>query len=295
MPQLNCLVENSNETIPRTVGTPFHIHCQGEIPLLNKNQIELRIEKQDKYKLKILQFEQKEPNQFDLMVTSYVAGTHQLKALQIVDSEHSLVLGDLQFTIGSVLNPEQPQQEPYPAFGPFQIMMPWWYFVLWILFFLLMGGMVFFKFKRFRQRKKLIQEIEEQGQALSPFHQMTQNLRIWNRNFSFSQKNDLNQLFNQLEKYYRLYLGRCFLVPTLQWGDSLIIKDLKKRHPQLFKQFGEEIQTIFNELSLARQLVESKEKTLKDQDLHQLFEMIQKNVDQIYVFQKEQNKNRGSS
>jgi len=54
-------------------------------------------------------------------------------------------------------------------------------------------------------------------------------------------------VLNEMEKTYRIFIGRSFQVPSLQWNDRVILNDIRQHHPALFKEKGEEMREILNE------------------------------------------------
>lgn len=278
MAEVQCKVETAemkgplgvSAAEPLTVGHEFALICEGEWPTLNLDKIELRLEEQDKYKLKLIKIQQDSAGKASLLVTSYVPGDHQLKAVQIVDDEKSVLLGDLSFTVKSVINPQEAKQEPYGPMGPLVMSLSWYF---WLSLVLIVAGVVLLIWTLMRrrlQRQKLLEEMSVHDSALSPVAEFSKGIRILQR--------DLNpEKLVEINKIFRIYLARKFQIPTLVWSDKLILKDFKKRFPELYKQYGSVlIKTIF-EISRALKKTEQ----VKDNDLEQYIDLARRCVDAL--------------
>jgi hypothetical protein len=170
-------------TVP--VGLRPHLVCEGPWPELHRDKLELRLDKADQYKLKILDFQYISKDKAQFLVTSYKVGDHQLKAVQVVDDVSSVLLGDLRFTVKSVKNPNEPESEPFGPMGPILLSMPWWYWMIWLALFVGAGILVWIKIRRRMQRQKLLEEFRTHGSSLSPLHQFSQQMRKLQKEFSF--------------------------------------------------------------------------------------------------------------
>ena len=141
------------------VGKLFEISCQSdstsapEFVNFNPDHLELRLSEAENYKLKILKAEKFSDNEMKLTVTSYKAGEHNLKALQIVDGDKSYVLGDLKFTVKSTIDPKEPRKEPFPSIGPFAVQLPMWYWLTGAVVLILVIFQIYWSIRQRKQKK----------------------------------------------------------------------------------------------------------------------------------------------
>jgi hypothetical protein len=281
-------------TIPSqmTVGTIFVIDCDGLLPKMNADKIEIRLDQADKYKLHLLQFEQTD-TKAQLKVTSYVAGEHHLKKVQLVDSENSLVIGDIDLSVQSVLHPEEAKPEPYGPIGPMVLSLPWWYYALWLAVVLAAAAFIYRQLKQKIEKKKLVEEVNAYGSSLSPYHYFTQSVRRFLREHPFFSHpealvgaEERRQVLEEMEKTYRIFIGRSFQVPALQWSETIFLKDIQKRFPDLFASRGDEMRKILHEYERAK----SHTTEMKAKDLIQILDLSRKSADAIYLSLKTEGK-----
>lgn len=272
IPEFKTSLGKASEEI--TVGRKFLLNCDGEWPDLVMEKLELRVDPADKYKLKLLQFQKNSPGQAQLAVTSYQAGEHVLKAVQLVDPEHSVLLGDLRFTVKSVINPQEPPTEPFGPMGPLKFGLPWWYYLIAVVLLAMLALGVGFRWRRRQQKRRLIEDMKLSDSALTPMAQLSQKLRQVLR--SLSAEGAINSV-SELNRSYRIYLARRFQIPTLVWSDRLILRDFKKYHRKLYDVAGSSIIKTLRELARA----EANPKDLKIQDVEQLLTLVRDGAERL--------------
>src|SRR5690606_18510431 len=54
------------------------------------------------------------------------------------------------------------------------------------------------------------------------------------------------------EKFLRLFLTRKYHIPALEWGDRAILRDLKKYNKAIFKEFSQDLKSLFDEYQRAK-------------------------------------------
>jgi hypothetical protein len=282
MAEVNCLPSIEGTL---TVGTVFTLACEGALPKLKSDKLAFRLDEADKYKLQLLSFEQND-NKALFKVTSYKAGEHHLKKVQLLDGDTAVILGDFDFTVESVLKKEEAKPEPYGPIGPMMLSLPWWYYGLWAAFFLALAFWIFRRVKRRLEKKKLIEEINAFGSSLSPYHFFTQSVRRFLREYSFFTQPDSlvaleerQKVLEEMEKTYRIFIGRSFQVPALQWREDVFLKDIRKRYPGLFAEKGDEMKKIFHEYERAK----NHTSTMKAKDIIQILDLSRKSADAIYL------------
>ncbi len=281
MPTLSCQVEipeiktQLGTAEPEiTVGRKFLLRCDGEWPEFQAEKIELRLEAADKYKLHLFEFQKTSGTQGQFLVTSYRAGEHHLKALQVVDADHSVVLGDLNFTVKSVINPQEPETEPFGPMGPISFGLPWWYFAVLGFFLLAVGTGAAIYWRRRSQKRKLIEEMKLSSSPLSPMAELSQKLRRVNRHLDESTTGSQLPI---VDEAFRFYFARKFQIPTLQWSQRLIMKDFKKNHSALYEEYGLYVTKVFVELERAHKA----QSEIKLQDLEQLVGLVRKTSEML--------------
>ncbi|MEZ0393245.1 MAG: hypothetical protein ACAH59_13580 [Pseudobdellovibrionaceae bacterium] len=290
MAQVQCRMEipkSASEAKTLTVGQVFYLNCEGEWPALQKKSLELRLEEADRYKLKLLDFEFTSKTEAQLKVTSYKVGQHQLKAVQLVDSENSVVLSDLDFTIQSVMNPQQPVTEPFGPFGPLALKLPLWFPLTVLLLFAILLGVAVNRWRIRREKRRLLLDMRLTESAQEPIFQFYQTIRKQQRAYpAFSghepTPEETQNFIAALNESYKIYLARNFEVPTLKWSERKILSDLKKNHRAFYTEFRLEVRKALAELNRA---LNSKTK-MTAQDSQQLLNLLRRHVDHIQTWLK---------
>jgi len=268
---MECQVETSPDHPQLTVGDKFAVVCQGPWPeSFTSGKVELRLEEADKYKLNLLQY-----SDGKLLVTSYRPGEHELKQVQLVDNDSSVVLSDLKFTVGSVLDRSNPNPKPFGPMGPFVFAWPLiiWLFLAGIV--LLITSPFAIRYWRYRQRLALLADLRIKESALRPGQQFFQVIRKLRRKAELS-GSDFTEVVVALDHSLRVYLARSLAVPALQWSDKVILKDIRRRHHSVFENLGEAIKKCLAELEHAKSAQE-----LSLRDMLQLLGLCQKLVEEM--------------
>lgn len=287
MSSVTCKVEIPENT-QLNVGSKFALLCEGEWPALKEKQLELRLDQNDQYKLRLLQFQKEGAGAARLLVTSYRPGAHQLKAVQLVDSEQSVVLSDLSFSVQSVINPQEPETEPFGPMGAIKFGLPIWYFVMLALVLIVAGSFAWFRIHRKLRRKKLLSTMHLEESPMSAMAQLSQKIRLIIR--ELNNMSD-EQMVKDLDLAFRHYFARRFAIPTLVWKDVEILKVFRAENSELYKVMGHEVKKIFAELERAR----SSAGKLQYRDLEQLLQIVRHGSESIEKYGVEINQNKSSS
>ncbi len=286
--QLEIPKEKGEDTAALTVGKVFVLNCEGPWPESFKaDAAELRLDKENQYKLKLLSLQFESPTQAKLLVTSYKTGEHHLKAVQIVDADHSVVLGDFSFAVNSVMNPQEPAKEPLGPVGPLGLSLPIWYPLSILAAVLALVFLVGFRWYLRRQKRKLLEQMRLSEYVQEPLFQFYQTARRLQRGFGFFsgqplQPDEASQFVKEIDQAYKIYLARKFQVPTFAWKERRILSDLRQNFPEFYQVFRLEIRKALAELSRAMKAGG----TMNEKDCQQLFELLRKQVDQIESWQK---------
>lgn len=252
---------NDNEL---TVGREFFLVCEGEFSRsLKQEKLHFVLEPQNKYILKLLNFEFRSLTQADLKVTSYQAGRIQFENLTLTDGEQTLSLGPLQFDVQSVLpkqelgSVQQQKIEPFGPLGPVTMSVPMLYWTILASVLGLLCLIFVVRILRGVQRRNMRARLREHDSAMTPLAQFHQNFRRLQRHNSVFfgdtavEAVHIPQCLEESHAFFRLFLTRRFQVPAMEWGDRLILKEIKKYHPEIFKDHSEELKTLFKEYSRA--------------------------------------------
>ncbi|GIL16300.1 MAG: hypothetical protein BroJett040_00510 [Oligoflexia bacterium] len=297
MSDIRCQLDLSQSKIPLTVGEKFYLLCEGLWPEVKPESYELRLDEQDQYKLKLLRIDFESKEKAKLTFTSYQTGQHQIKAIQLVSAENSIVLGDVQFEVATVIQPSEAPPEPYGPIGPFSLHLPLWVWLVAGTLFLALTGYIGLRIRRKWQKKKLVEDMLSHESAQSPYFHYHHILRqVLRKHIVLAHPNqkvaiqEANAILTELEKAYRLYLGKTLLIPTIQWSDATILKEIKSDHHHLFEDLDEELKSLFAEYDRAKK----SDQNLFSKDVIQLIELSRKTVDHIHEKMKERAKKEDS-
>lgn len=281
MADLNCRTDLP-EGKSLTVGDRFTWACEGSIPALSLEKTELRLEEADKYKLKLFKIQKSEQGALLLDTTSYMVGEHTLKAVQLVDPEHSVLLGDLKFTVSSVQDPKEPVKEPFGPMGPVRFF-PVVFLALIAAAVILFSIPFLVSWLRRRRRRKLMESLDARSFQYAPFPELHRNLRSLQREFLFladfgaeGSEEEKKTAFLRMKEFFRDYLSRQFRVPAFQWGSVAIVKALL-RETSLKEEALKEVALTLREIERA----EKDPVKLTAKDLFQLLKMMKQTSETV--------------
>ncbi len=247
-----------------TVGAPFKMNCRGDIEVqwVKDFPVELVFpKKEDSYTLYVLKTESLAANEAQFLVTAYKAGEHKLEYVRVVqrqgpgaadaaDAAHlGFEMAKPEWTVKSVLNPNG-KNEPVPPFGPWSISLPMWMILAVVLALCAVAYFGVRKLRKVNQRNKMLAELEHHKTALSPLHQYYRDARNLRRRLhNVKQVEELGELSRDLNREFRLYVLRQFLIPTLDWSDGQIVRDLRRRHKKVYNAAGDHLRKTLRELT----------------------------------------------
>lgn len=262
-----------------TVGSKFTIHCNGDIPVEWQPGVAPSIyfpQKEQQYTLAILQTTKLEPQEVSFVVTGYKPGQLEPEYIRFMQGEKGFEVAKPKWEIKSVLK-EGEKPEPYPAYGPWSIYLPWWFWVSIALFVVLVGYVVTRALRRRAQRQRMLEDLKLHRTALSPLHQFYRDARVLRRKLHNAKSTEeLQQISIDLDREFRLYVLREFEIPTLDWSDGEILADLRKRHRRVYRRASENLKKTLRELFRLK----SREKILLH-DVEQLHRMSLETVERI--------------
>ncbi len=280
MAELNCRTELL-EGKPLTVGDRFTWACEGAVPNFDFTNVELRLEEADKYKLKLFGVQKSEQGALLIDTTSYMVGDHTLKAVQLVDLENSILLGDLKFQVSSVQDPKEPVQEPFGPMGP-QRFFPTLFFGLLVTALILFLIPIFLGVIQRRRRRKLMETLDSKSFQYAAFPELHRELRALERQHLFladhrteGSEDEKKISFETMKSAFRVYLSRQYRIPAFNWRSAAILKALF-RETNLRPEALKEVAVTLREIERAEK--DSSKQT--SMDLFQLLKMI-KNTSEV--------------
>ena len=266
VPIWTCEFKAKPDSVPLeelTVGARFLVSCQGEIPVqwaeadANGRAASLNVvfsKPEESYTLAILKANKLEPQSAELEVTAYKAGEHKPDYFRVVQGEHGFEVTKPQWTVKSVLKPNE-QPKPFPPFGPWGLSIPLWFWIALAAAVLMVGFVIWRLIRRQQQKARMKAELAKHRTNMSPAHQFFRDARQLRRRIhGAKQVEDLKQITADLNREFRLYVLREFQIPTLDWSDGAIVSDLKRRHRRVYLKAGDELRKTLRELGrLAKQ------------------------------------------
>ncbi len=253
-----------------TVGSLFKLDCHGDIEVPWKDGMLTAVfkEKESAYTLFVLKNLKLEPKAVELLVTAYKPGSHVPEYVRLIQGDHGFEMAKPKWEVKSVLKPNE-QTKPYPPFGPWSLSLPLWFIVTIVA---ILAAIVYFiaRFvRRYNQRSKMLAELQRHKTALTPLHQFYRDSRnIRRKLFAVKQVEELNTISQELNREFRLYVLRQFEIPTLDWTDREIVRDLKKRHRKVYYRVREPLRKTLRELG---RLATQREILIKDvEQLHRM-------------------------
>lgn len=275
-----------------TVGSPFILRCQGELPeTLKEQQLKIVAPQPDDYRLHLLEFKGFREGQGELLVTSYETGQHQLNSHRISDGTTSIELEISPFVVESVLTPGV-KAEPFGPFGP--LVLPWphsiWYFLAALGLMLL--GLIGLLVRLMRARRDFLNQLQSFRTPLAPCHQFQKEVRSVLREAHFKPQpkgslenlktSEFSPLIEKIEHHLRVYLTLKFVVPAYNMKIGKLFKKIRVKltekggNPLHWNSVAPKLRLVFGELSRCRKLSE-----ISRSDFEQLVHLTQEAVNAI--------------
>jgi hypothetical protein len=256
-----------------TVGAKFIMQCKGDLPVEWSTAAPLTLQmpkEEDQYKLVLLKADQLEPTQARFVVTGYRPGQHDLDYIRILQGPKGFEVAHPKWQIQTVIkqDPSKPP-EPFPEVGPWWVQVPIWFVVALALGFLLAVYVLVTRIRRHLQRKRMLEGLKLHRTALTPIHQFYREARQLRRRIHMAkQPEDLKPVVEDLNKEFRLFVLRQFEIPTLDWSNGEILRDLRKRHRPVFQETSAQVKKTLRELDRVKF-----QTTVSAKDLEQLHTM----------------------
>lgn len=257
-----------------TVGAKFMMKCHGDIAVTwDQTAPHFAFAKGDEqYSLYLLKVMRQDPNDAQYLVTAYKAGEHAPEYVRVLqgvkDAEKGFEFSKPKWAVKSVLDPKQPPQ-PYGPFGPWNLHMPLWFMISLLIFAALAIFLIVRKARKMGQRKRMLEELKLHATAMPPLHQFYRDARQLRRRLhTLKESSELQQISQDLDKNFRLFVLRRFQIPTLQWSNRAILEDLRRRHRKIYRASGEPLKKTLRELDKLKARA-----VMEPQDVEQLYRM----------------------
>ena len=274
---------------PITVGEKFVLVCEGDSANLKEDQLRLELPKEQKYALKILGTQSIEANKGIFTVTSYRVGQDPLSGVVLTDGTLRVALNNITFAVQSVIDPqENPENKPYAPPTPLGLAWPSW---LWISIALILAAValaIVSSLQKAAQRRRLRHELTIHGSALSPYQQLNKEFRSISRTYPLSAKSGwtpeiADKFIVELEKSFRWFLTREFIIPAHEWRVTPIAKAIRKKDRALSRQIDKDLRLALRELVKGR----AASAKLTVLDAQQLVDLCRRVADRIHNLRKD--------
>lgn len=247
-----------------TVGRTFELSCSSlQLPDgFQGEKAQFVLDEKSEYAIKSLQVLEVTPTTLRMKAVSYKVGDWNLSELKLTDSVNTISLGSLQYSVKSIMPQDQSIVEPYGPMGPLSISIPWFYIAFALAVVLTILTRTILYFRRRWQKQTLLQRSQADFLTGTALHQFHFYCRQWQRKYAFfneesADQHQLKACLDEIDFQFKIYLVRSYQIPALDWSSRLIIKDLKKRHKEVYQAQGLALQKILNETNKAKAAVSS--------------------------------------
>lgn len=262
-----------------TIGSKFALVCEGPSVSLNKDRLVLELPKEQRFHLRLLETKSLTDNSAEFIAATWATGEIDLKDPILTDGETRVSLGDIKFSVASVLQPDT--AEPYPPWGPLSLSWPltvWFSLALLIVVF---GALVYWRMRRVLRRKRLLNLLEKNPIAIDPYHHFNKELRRLARQIpvvsgAWSEK-DRRAYLDEVDSAFRWYLARTLILPVFDQPTREILRDLKRINKKMYNDLRREFTVTLTELERARRAPAQ----VSVEDAQQIMELARGLADQI--------------
>jgi hypothetical protein len=240
-----------------TVGSRFLLKCHGDIPVTWEGKTPPTLvfakEEQD-FTLAILNVFQQTPNAVEYEVTAYKPGQHKPEYVRVMQglgtaTEKGFEFDKPTWTVQSVLPPKQ-QAQPYGPFGQWNLALPLWF---WLTILLVLAAIIYAivrQVRRYTQRRRMLEELARHKTAVLPLHQFYKDARnLRRRLIDAKAQPDFAAIASDLNREFRLFVLRKFQIPTLNWSNPQILRELRRKHRANYNYAGDALKQTLRELS----------------------------------------------
>lgn len=264
--QWNCKVEKfGSDGTPAgelaakiTVGEKFFLSCDGPTAHLEKNSLSLEVPKEMQYMLRLLDARSVGETSAQFVATTYMVGDFDFKNPILTDGKTRVGLGQFSLHSVTVITKEKnPENKPY---GPWSAQAVTWPAAIWLILAALCAVivlMISLALRRSARLKKLRVWLGLNQSALTPYNQLNRDLRMLSRKIPAGREfraSESEEYFAELERSFRFYLTRELDIYAVDAKSSVLLRDLKRVHPQLFKEHHRRIGFIFKEIAALQKM-----------------------------------------
>lgn len=218
-----------------TVGRLFYYTCQGDwSPQIKFEQLKAQFFPVDgapeitPFALRVLNFELRDPQTAELKLVSYQTGEHKVSKLVLSDGVKSWELPGFQVQVQSVLTEGA---KPFGPMGPQSLGIPMSY---WLLTVSLLGLFVFsalWIWRKKRERKEALMEIQKRTTHPNPLVQFHRELRV------LTKQAGLADVDHKIKILPVTYLDRLRILCEIYWGQKLKLALLGRSRKELTTEF----------------------------------------------------------
>ncbi len=263
-----------------TVGTKFGLICEGEPVSLKRDALSLELPKENRYQLRLLETKSLTDTSAEFIATSWTPGDVALKGAVLTDGEARVSLGEIKFTVASVLSPES-SQEPYPPWGPLSLSWPLGVWAAIVLGVALIAALITWRLRKVIRRKRLLRLLEQNPIAIDPYHHFNKELRRLARQIPVLSgawnENDRKAYLDEVDSALRWYLARTLILPVFDRSIRDIVGDLKRVNKKMHTDLSREFTVVFTELERARKAPGQ----VSVEDAQQIMELARGLADQV--------------
>jgi hypothetical protein len=266
-----------------TVGEKFLLSCEGSDVTFDPAALSLEMPKEQQYDLKLLKNLGVASHKASFVATSYVASEKpiEFKNIFLSDGKSRVALDGLSLNVKTVITQQNnPKNEAFGPLGPLAIAYPIWF---WLSFGVLFSYLIFLivdKVSLRLDRRAFLNKLAANPPVLSPYHQLTKELRVLSREAQAYKNFDSEaaaKFWRDLDLYIRWYLSRSFEFSCFEIHSYEILFQLKIKNPDLEKKVTHSLSRVLIEM----ERLENRTKLLKFEDTAQLIEMVRLAADEI--------------
>ena len=298
MSDLNCRLSQEQITQQFQVGSKLVYVCEPLKPDLkidefNWTQAQFILSPETKYQIRLLKGQVRSPQEVELTVTSYVPGDYRWPELKLSDQKSTLQLNELSFQVQSVIDPQNPEKEPFGPMGPFELSFPVQFAIAIGFVFLFFMTLIILKVRRVFQKRALVSQITKDPAVQKPLPEFSSVVRKLKKDYSLfdtqiASELEISECFEKLDSAYRRFLVRRLMVPAHVWSQKQILKDVRSNLKDFYQQHFIELKSVLTELGRFKK---TKKRTALD--LIQLVDMSQKSVEKMDGYFQQQDSQKG--
>lgn len=287
-PQWDCQIAgNPKDGKAYTVGEVFTLGCKGA-PLSLKPPLSIKLPEAQQYTLVLLKPIAVTETEVSYQATGYRAGQFRAPFLDIVDADgNGFITQSMEWKVGSVLDPQNPQQKGFGPMKPMPMAWPTWLpFAVVVVFMVLVAWILVF-FRRRVQRKNLERNIRKYQSPMGSYHQYSKDIRLLKRGVLFSPRAQwtepqIQAYLQKQEEHFRMFILREYVVPADQWSVGNILKHMRKKDRLAYQVYSPSVIKAFKELSRAR----GAQASLTAMDLEQISAICSAAIDAMWKSRK---------